>query len=94
MSEPSFSKYFKKASGMTFTDLVKRLRIANACLLLEQTDISVAQICAQVGYRNLANFNRQFLAEMSVPPRTYRALEPRHRPKVLPTGLRNRADIH
>ncbi len=74
MSEASFSKYFKKASGMTFTDLVKRLRIASACRLLEQTDSSIASISLTVGYRNLANFNRQFRAEMGMTPRAYRAL--------------------
>jgi AraC-like DNA-binding protein len=79
MSEPSFSKYFKKASGMTFSDLVRRLRIASACRLLDQTDAKVAQISMDVGYPNLANFNRQFLVEMSVTPRTYRKLAPAER---------------
>lgn len=82
MSEPSFSKYFKKASGMTFTDLVKRLRIAGACRLLAQTDSTVATISASVGYNSLANFNRQFLAETGLTPRSYRALEPDERPVV------------
>lgn len=72
MSEPSFSKHFKKASGMTFSDLVRRLRITNACRLLDQTESSVATISAAVGYRSLANFNRQFLVETGMTPSTYR----------------------
>ena len=80
MSEPSFSKYFKKASGMTFSDMVRRLRIANACRLLDQTDSSVADISAAVGYRNLANFNRQFRAETGVTPSAYRALDETMKP--------------
>ena len=75
MSEPSFSKYFRKASGMTFTELVRRLRIASACRLLEQTDSSIASISLAVGYQNLANFNRQFRAETGRTPREYRALD-------------------
>ncbi|MEY2847689.1 MAG: hypothetical protein RI885_354, partial [Actinomycetota bacterium] len=80
MSEPSFSKYFKRASGMTFSDMVKRLRIANACRLLDRTDSSISAISAAVGYTNLANFNRQFLAETGVTPRAYRALDDIHKP--------------
>lgn len=90
MSEPSFSKYFKKASGMTFSDLVRRLRIANACRLLAQTDSSIADISAAVGYRNLANFNRQFRSETGYTPSAYRALEPSARPdSVLPSYSRH-----
>ena len=91
MSEPSFSRYFKNASGMTFSNLVKRLRIASACRLLSHTDATVAQISADVGYRNLANFNRQFLSEMSMTPRTYRKLAPADRHVRMP-GLALRAN--
>lgn len=91
MSEPSFSKYFKHASGLTFSDMVKRLRIANACRMLEQTDASISTICTSVGYTNLANFNRQFLAEMGVTPRLYRTLDDDSRPKAKSLGLERRA---
>lgn len=91
MSEPSFSKYFKKASGMTFSDLVKRLRVANARRLLDQTDSSVSAISTAVGYRNLANFNRQFRAETGLTPSQFRALDPSDRPASPPTGLNRTA---
>lgn len=87
MSEPSFSKYFKRASGLTFSDMVKRLRIANACRMLDQTDRSVSSISTAVGYTNLANFNRQFLAEMSVTPREYRAMDAADKPHAHSLGL-------
>lgn len=80
MSEPTFSKYFKKVSGLTFSDMVKKLRIAHACRLLEQTDKSVSSIAQQSGYTNLANFNKQFLSELGMTPRTYRNLEDGLRP--------------
>ena len=86
MSEPSFSKYFKKASGMTFSGLVRRLRIANACRLLEQTDAPVSEISSSVGYGNLANFNRQFRAETGVTPTAYRRLDESLRPSMRPVG--------
>ncbi len=91
MSEPSFSKYFKRASGLTFSDMVKRLRIANACRLLDRTDSSISAISAAVGYTNLANFNRQFLAETGVTPRGYRALDEAHKPHAKMLGFNLKA---
>lgn len=72
MSESAFSKHFKQATGSTFTDTVRSLRIAQACRLLERTDAPVSTICEQVGYHNLSNFNRQFLAVMGVSPAVHR----------------------
>lgn len=82
MSEPTFSRYFKKASGHTFTDMVRALRVANACRLLTLTDNTIASISTAVGYHNLANFNRQFRAVVGVTPRAYRALPEGERPAI------------
>ena len=72
MSESGFSRAFQRASGQTFTDTVRKLRLTHACHLLEQTDLPVATVCRQVGYRNLSNFNRQFRAEHRTTPREHR----------------------
>lgn len=90
MSEASFSRYFKRASGVTFSDMVKRLRIAHACRLLTSTDESVATVAAASGYTNLANFNRQFRSEIGMTPREYRSLDSSSRPSapVPSRGLR------
>lgn len=88
MSEPSFSKYFKRASGLTFSELVRRLRIANACRLLDQTNASVASISASVGYQTLANFNRQFKVETGMTPSQYRRSDVLSRPQI---GLASQA---
>lgn len=94
MSEPTFSKYFKKASGFTFSDTVRKLRIAHACRLLDQTDKSVSAICSATGYTNLANFNRQFLSEVGMTPTAYRNLTPDKKPQSSPLslGLRGRKE--
>lgn len=90
MSEPTFSKYFRKASGLTFSDMVKKLRIAHACRLLEQTDKAVSAVADESGYTNLANFNKQFLSEVGMTPREYRNLDEADRPgaKVLSLGTK------
>ena len=72
MSASSFSRYFRQASGLTFSVMVRKLRIARACRLLETTDMSIGTVCAASGYNNLANFNRQFLATLGMTPSRYR----------------------
>ena len=79
MSEPTFSKYFKRASGLTFSEMVRKMRISHACRQLEDTNETIATICASSGYTNLANFNRQFLTEMDMTPSAYRSLDQKER---------------
>jgi AraC-like DNA-binding protein len=72
MSESGFSRYFRRATGQTFSDTVRKLRLAQACQLLEHTDDPIAAICHRTGYQNLSNFNRQFLREFGTTPSRYR----------------------
>ena len=72
MSEPTFSKYFKRATGQNFSDLVRKLRLAHARRLLEHSDKAISDICYEVGFSNLSNFNRHFLKDAGVTPREYR----------------------
>lgn len=73
MSESGFSRYFKRISGQSFSDTVRKLRLAHAGQLLEQTSKPVSVIYTEVGYANLSNFNRQFLREHGRTPSAYRA---------------------
>ncbi|WP_427007540.1 AraC family transcriptional regulator [Pseudarthrobacter sp. H2] len=72
MSEPTFSKYFKRATGQNFSDLVRKLRLAHARRLLERSNKAIAEICYEVGFSNLSNFNRHFLNDAGETPRHYR----------------------
>lgn len=76
MSPSAFSRYFLRAVGQTFSDTVRKLRLAQACQLLERTDDPVSVIYHRTGYQNLSNFNRQFLREYRLTPTQYRR---RHR---------------
>lgn len=72
MSEPGFSRFFKRVTGHGFIDLMRKFRVQRACRLLLQSDMSVADICFEVGYANLSNFNRHFRIEMQQTPSEYR----------------------
>ncbi len=72
MSESKFSRYFRRATGNTFTDFVNRLRINKACLMLMETDRYVTNICYDTGFNNVANFNRRFLEIKGMTPKEFR----------------------
>jgi len=83
MSDSQFSRVFKEASGLTFSEMIRKLRIEHGCKLLSSTDLSVATISKNFGFTNLSNFNRQFLREMGFSPRAFRALNPKQRSVLL-----------
>lgn len=71
--EPSaFSRFFKKQTGHTFAKFVNQTRIYSACTLLAHTERSVTEICFDVGFNNIANFNRQFIKFCDQTPSAYR----------------------
>ncbi len=72
MSEPRFSRYFRKATGNTFTDFVNRIRINKASQLLLETEQYISTICYNVGFNNVANFNRRFMEVRGMTPSEFR----------------------
>ena len=72
MSESGFSRFFRRATGNTFTDFVNRVRVSRACQLLMESDRQVTPICYEVGFNNVANFNRRFLEIKGVTPTEFR----------------------
>ena len=72
MSESAFSRFFARATGNGFSRFLNRVRIAKACELLGTTDRPITAICFEVGFNNVANFNRRFRELKAVTPREYR----------------------
>lgn len=72
MSTNKFSRFFIKNTGSSFTDYVASLRIGRACRLLSETEKPITEICYEVGYTNLSNFNRSFLRHVGKSPSAYR----------------------
>ncbi|HEY4287208.1 MAG TPA: AraC family transcriptional regulator [Puia sp.] len=72
MTESSFCRFFKNATGKTFKEALTEVRIEKASALLLHSDLSVASIASQCGFNNVSLFNRFFkeLTEMS--PSNYR----------------------
>jgi AraC-like DNA-binding protein len=72
MNESRFSRFFRRATGNTFTDFVNHVRINRACQLLMESDRQITAIGYEVGFNNIANFNRRFLDIKGLTPREYR----------------------
>ena len=72
MSESRFSRFFRRATGNNFIDFVNRVRISRACLLLMESNRYVTHICYDVGFNNVANFNRRFLEIKGMTPSEFR----------------------
>ena len=73
-SVSAFSRSFRKHTGATFVQYVNALRIELACQHLTQDDLTITEICYEVGFNNVSNFNRQFLAVKDMPPSKFRSL--------------------
>ncbi|MCK5461516.1 MAG: helix-turn-helix transcriptional regulator, partial [Bacteroidales bacterium] len=47
------------------------IRIAHACKLLINKNMTISEICYETGYNNISHFNRQFKLITSVSPSAY-----------------------
>jgi AraC-like DNA-binding protein len=72
MSEGAFSRFFRLHMGKTFPAMVNDLRIGRVCRLLAETEMSMTEISMSCGYRNISNFNRQFLRTKHMSPSAFR----------------------
>jgi AraC-like DNA-binding protein len=71
----AFSRSFRKHTGMSLLQYIRRLRINLTCqILMSDEQAQISEICFEVGFNNLSNFNRQFLAEKGMPPSQFRRL--------------------
>lgn len=60
MTVPAFCRYFKKTTGKTFTQLVNEYRVVHATKLLNESQMSITDICFECGFNNFSHFNKQF----------------------------------
>ena len=72
LSKYYISHLFSDKLNIGFNDYVNSLRVSAACRQLTQTDESVTEICARVGFSTLRTFNRAFQRHTGVTPSSYR----------------------
>lgn len=74
-SVSTFSRSFFRHTGLNFVQYVNALRVELACQHLSLDEAGITAICYEVGFRNVSNFNRQFLAIKGMSPSRFRAMQ-------------------
>ena len=72
LSKPYLSKYIKEKSGVTFGELVKKVRMKKARAMLKSSSMTVENIALTVGYQNVEHFNRLFKKAYNMTPVQFR----------------------
>lgn len=72
LSFNQINNIMKESTGHTFRELVITYRLNEAQRLLTETDKSIAEISATVGYNNVSHFIKQFKSTFNVTPSQYR----------------------
>ncbi len=73
MSPITFSRFFKRNSGVGFVEYINKVRTNKACYLLRETEYQVHDIAMECGFASISNFNKQFRKAEGISPRDYRA---------------------
>lgn len=73
VSPTHFCKTFRRATGMTFTDCVARVRVEKAKALLANPFMRVSEIAYACGFRAIPHFNEVFKKHTGQSPSQFRA---------------------
>ena len=73
LSRSSLHRLFRLQTRMTVSDYIAQLRTGHACALLLNSDKPISLVAEEVGYCNLAHFNRQFKGLKNRTPRQFRS---------------------
>jgi AraC-like DNA-binding protein len=75
MSPGHFSRQFRLAYGESPYGYLMTRRIERAMALLRRGDLSVTEVCFEVGCSSLGTFSSRFAELVGMPPSTYRRQE-------------------
>lgn len=72
MNQTSLCKFMKRHYGKTFTEHLNERRMAEACYLLAQTDMTISEVCYHSGFNDVPYFCRIFKQKQGMTPTEYR----------------------
>lgn len=67
-------RHYKRRVQKSIFESLQEIRIGFACKLLLTSSLSVSQVCFEVGYKNISNFNRQFKNSLNMTPTEYKTM--------------------
>jgi AraC-like DNA-binding protein len=75
LSAKYLSAMFVRETGMTFKDLLQKIRVQQACYMLRSGGLSFAEIADATGFCSQSHFNSVFKKYTGLTPREYRDLQ-------------------
>lgn len=78
MSLSTLRRRFKQETGQALHDHLLHRRLMRARVLLNETDLPIKEIAAQLGYSDVYFFTRQFHRFIGLPPATFRKIRQHH----------------
>ncbi|WMJ89103.1 AraC family transcriptional regulator [Anaerocolumna sp. MB42-C2] len=72
LSQSHFCRLFKEYSGMTVKEFTQKIRIKEACRLLDKSNKKIADIAAEVGYNDIKYFLSLFKKQIGMTPTEYK----------------------
>ena len=85
LSATHLCRLFRRETGLSLAQYGKRLRMAEACRLLQTTSLSVKQVAHKAGAGDVSHFVRSFEKAYGLSPARYRrdiAVRQERRPEV------------
>lgn len=83
-SEPHLCTLIKQNTGLTFTELIKKLRMSDAIDYLLNTPMKVGEIAERIGYNSADHFSRVFRLTYKTSPQEYRKTHKDDEPVFIP----------
>lgn len=73
-SERQLQRIIQTSTGMSFHDNIQKLKMKQAARLLENSNLSVAEIATELGYADPSSLRNSFKKYYEMPPAKYRLL--------------------
>ncbi len=77
-NEKYIGRLFKKATDVSFTQYINKLRLSAAANELLSSEKSIINIALDCGFENVTYFNRLFKTRFGISPKEYRRQRPMH----------------
>jgi len=74
LSQRTFTRRFKAATGNSAFEYWKKIRLEAAQELLASSNLSIQEVAFQIGFQDQANLTRLFKNNLKITPRSYRAM--------------------
>lgn len=72
LTPTSFCRLFRLKTKKSFVAYLNEIRVSNACKMLIETDLGIAEIAYKCGYKTVSNFNQLFKKINKMTPKDFR----------------------